>query len=213
MVRKIADIKSSQEMWPDLEAYRNYALKLGASDAIIIASEDVIVDERVLAKCTYPKCEFYGTNINCPPYSMRPEQTQRVVNEYRYGIFVKVQGPIEAFVGEAIKTPTLGNPYRRKLAEIVAKIESRAFYDGYHLALAFSAGCCKTLYCPELECSGLTIGQSCRNAIIARSSLEAVGIDAYRMAARAGWDIYPLGKTSQLSDAPHGLRLGMVLID
>lgn len=213
MLRKIESNVSERQLRADLKAYREYALRLGA-DAKIISARDVIVDERVLAKCTYPKCEYYGTCINCPPYSMPPEQTQRVVDKFNYGIFVKVEAPIDAMVGETpVKSPGVGNPYRRKLAGIVAKIEARAFYDGHYLALAFSGGTCKALYCLKLECAALTKGQACRNSMLARSSMEAVGIDAYRMAARVGWDVYPLGKTTQPAEAPHGVRLGLVLID
>ena len=41
----------------DLERYRNMAIEIGASDAVIISSHDIIIDERVRAKCIYPKCD------------------------------------------------------------------------------------------------------------------------------------------------------------
>jgi len=214
MVEKITAFVSEKQLEKHLKAYCKYALDLSATDAKIINARDVIVDERVLAKCTYPKCAHYGDCANCPPYAMPPDQIQRMVDKYRYAIFVKVEAPTDAMVGEIpVKSPEVGNPYRRKLSEVVAKIESRAFYDGHHLALAFGAGTCKILYCMKQECSALTPGQPCRYPMLARSSMEAVGLDAFRMAARAGWDVYPLGKTSQPSDAPHGVRLGLVLID
>jgi len=214
MLKKIAAQISEKELQEHLKAYCDYAKELGATDAKVIPSRDVIVDERVLMKCTYPKCPCYGTCLNCPPYAMPPEQTQRVVNKYQYGVFVLVKSPIDVMVGEVpVKSPGVGNPYRRKLAEAVAKIEARAFYDGHHLALGFSGGTCKYLYCLNVECSGLVKGQACRNSMVARSSMEAVGMDAYRMAARVGWEVYPLGKTTQPADAPHGVRLGLVMID
>ena len=96
--------------------------------------------------------------------------------------------------------------------EIVSKIEAEAFYDGYHLALGFACGPCKAAFCPEIECNALTTGQSCRHRLRARSSMEAVGMDAYTMAAKVGWDIYPIGASVQPSEVPHGTRLGLILI-
>ena len=36
-----------------------------------------------------------------------------------------------------------------------------------------------------------------------RPSMEAVGIDVYKMAAQAGWDIYPIG-SERPEDMPKG---------
>ncbi len=44
----------------------------------------------------------------------------------------------------------------------------------------------------------------------ARASMEAVGIDVYKLATKVGWDIYPIGKAP--SDAPYGTIAGIVFI-
>jgi len=213
MSRKIETKISKKRLQTDLEAYRKYAPDLGG-DARIIKAGDVIIDERVLAKCMNPKCQYYGTCLNCPPHSMSPEQTQRVVDKFSYGIIVKINMPTDAVVSKTSKKSSQrSNSYRRKLAEIVAKIEARAFYDGHYLALGFACASCRNYLCKGSECAAINKGQSCRYPLLARSSMEAVGIDAYRMAARAGWDIYPIGKATQIADAPHATRLGLVLID
>jgi len=205
--------KPEKQLRQDLEKYRRRAIELGTTDAKIITSEDVVVDERVLAKCTYPKCENYGTNMNCPPYAMSPELIRKVVNKFRYAIFIKTEVPTDSMVGPALEDPSISSPYRRKFAEIVARIESEAFYDGYHMAVGFGSGGCKVLLCPDQECNGLNTGKGCRHALIARSSMEAVGMDAYTMATRVGWKIYPMGKATSPSEVPYGLRLGLILID
>jgi predicted metal-binding protein len=213
MLRKIEPEISEKELQADLETYRKYALDLGG-DARIISARDVIVDERVLAKCMYPKCHHYGACLNCPPYAMPPEQTRRVVDKFNYGILVKLGTPTDAQVGKASdKSSKIDNSYHRKHAEIVAKIESRAFYDGHYLSLGFGGGSCRNYLCNYLECEGLKTGQPCRKPLLARSSMEAVGMDVYRMVARVGWDIYPIGKRTNPADAPHGVRIGLVLID
>jgi hypothetical protein len=40
-------------------------------------------------------------------------------------------------------------------------IEAEAYYNGYHLALAFGNGSCKGLFCADVECRALVPGQAC----------------------------------------------------
>ena len=104
--------------------------------------------------------------------------------------------------------------YARRTAktnrDILAKIESAAFYDGYYLAVGFGGGPCKVAFCPDEDCQALKLGQGCKFSLIARSSMEGNGMDVYLMAAKVGWDIYPIGRSA--SQAPHGASLGIVFI-
>ena len=212
MARKILEKISEEQLQQDLEKYRQRAIELGATDAKIITMDKVVIDERVLAKCTYPKCPGYGTNVNCPPYAMSLEQVRKAVNNFSYAIFIKLDVPSEHTAGREAIDKNLSMPYRRKLAEIVAKIEAEAFYDGYHLALGFGSGTCKMLFCPDNECHALVMGQACPYRLKARSPMEGVGMDVYTMTAKVGWDIYPIGDNTLPSEVPYGLRLGLVFI-
>jgi predicted metal-binding protein len=212
MQRKITGTVSEEQLQLDLNKYRQRAIQLGATDAKIINSDDVIIDERVVAKCAYPKCPSYGTNANCPPYAMTPEQMKKVVSNFRYGVFIKLDVPPEHTAGSEAMKKNLLNPYRRKMLEIIAKIESEAFYDGYYLALGFSGGPCKRVFCPDVDCQALLTGQGCPHRLKARSAMEAHGMDAYAMATNAGWDIYSIGYATLPSEVPYGLRLGLILI-
>jgi len=212
MVRKIADKVDLQLLAQDLEKYRQRAIELGATDARIITSAEVLIDERVRAKCIYPKCGGYGTSANCPPHAMEIDLVRRVVNNFRYAVFFKIEVPSEELAGanvKAFRSPVRG---QMKNYQIVSKIESEAFYDGYHLALGFAGGPCKPAFCPDDNCSALVPGQACRHALRARSAMEGVGMDAFTMAARVGWDVYPIGGSVSPSEIPHGTRLGLVLI-
>ena len=212
MARKIMEKVPKDQLQKELEKYRQRALELGATDARVITTDDVVIDERVLAKCAYPKCVGYGTNANCPPYAMSIDQVRKVVDKFRYGIFIKVEVPSHDITGkEAIKKDST-MPYIRKLAEIVSKIEAEAFYDGYHLALGFGSGSCKRLFCPDTECVALESGRPCPHRLKARSPVEGVGMDVYTMATKVGWDIYPIGMSTSPEEVPYGLRLGLVLI-
>jgi predicted metal-binding protein len=212
MVRKFTEEVLEGQLQKDLEKYRKRAIELGASDAKVITTDMVILDERVRAKCMYPKCRRYGTNINCPPYTPDVNQTRKIVENYKYGIFFKLDVPSEDIAGPLAKESRAYGPYSAKRAEIVAKLEAEAFHDGYHLALGFGGGSCKGHYCPDVECDALKPGQACRAPLKARAAMEAVSMDVYTMATKVGWDIYPIGERTPPSEVPCGLFLGMVLV-
>ena len=212
MVRKILEQVPQEVLQQDLEKYRKRAIELGATDAKIITTDMILIDERVRAKCIYPKCNRYGTSVNCPPYAMDLDMVRKVVGNFKYAVFYVIKVPSELLAGRDARNKRLYHPSLVKNYEIASRIEAEAFYDGYHLALGFAGGSCKAAFCADLECSALIPGQSCRHSLRARSAMEAVGMDAYTMAARVGWDVYPIGVSASPSDVPHGLRLGLVLI-
>ena len=212
MIRSTGGIVSDGQLQKDLDKYRLHAIELGATDARVITADTVVIDERVVAKCTYPKCSSYGTNANCPPYAMTPDQVRKVVNNFRYGILIKLEVPSADSAGPVAREKNLTQPYRRKFAEIIAKIEAQAFYDGYYLAVGFGGGTCKTIFCPDIDCQALVTGQSCPHRLKARSSMEAVGIDCFSTATKVGWEVYPIGQETAPEEVPYGLRLGLVLI-
>lgn len=212
MSRKIVKRVPKAVLQQDLEKYRQRAIELGATDAKIITTDMILIDERVRAKCVNPKCEWYGTNANCPPYVMDLEQARKIVNNFHHAIFTWFKVPPEILASHRDEDVKERLRTTMKNHEMVSRIEAEAFYDGYHLALGFANGSCKHILCPDIECSALTPGQGCRHPLKARASMEGVGMDAYCMAASVGWDVYPIGRATKPSDVPHGVRLGLVLI-
>jgi predicted metal-binding protein len=212
MTRKILERIPSERLQEDLERYRRMAIELGATDAKTINSNLILIDERVRAKCLYPKCGSYGTNAHCPPYAMELKDVRQLVEKYKWGIFIDVRTPARLIAGTEAADLESFVPYSTKMHEIVSKIEAQAFHDGYYLALGFACGPCKPVFCPELECQALKPGQACRNALKSRPSMESMGMDAYIMATRVGWDIYPIGRQTSPSSIPYGHRLGLILI-
>ena len=186
---------------------------LGASDARIITSDIVVVDERVQVKCMYPKCEKYGTCANCPPHTIAAGQTRDLLKKYSWALLVKLEVPTsvmaEAHLSPAIRANL--NHYLLKCLEIISNIEAQAFYDGYHFALGFGVGSCKNYFCPAIECTVLK-GEPCRQPLKARPSMEAVGVDVYTTATRAGWDMYPIGRGTDSSQVPCGSAVGVVFV-
>ena len=210
MLRKIVETVHDKQLQKDLERYRQRALELGATDAKIITADVVVIDERVRAKCIYPSCGSYGTNAHCPPHAMDLDLVRKIVNSFQYAIFIMTKTPSEELAGpESTKKKLWVRPHV-KMYETIGKIEAEANEDGYYLALAFSAGPCKSIFCPETECSSLA-GQGCRDSR-ARGSMSGAGMDSYAMAAKVGWDIYPILSCTDPSSVPFGVQLGIVLI-
>ncbi len=197
----------------DLEKFQQMAIDLGAADAAIVSSNEIIIDERVRAKCIYPKCSFYGTNMNCPPHAPDLDFVRNLIARYSYGIIFCVKGDPKDFVGtDFLKRVGRKNRPRTILNTICSEIESRAFYEGYQFALALGQGPCKSFWCSDQPCSGLQSEKACRFSLKARSSVEALGIDAFTMAAKKGWEIYPCGARVEPDMLPHVLLIGLILI-
>jgi predicted metal-binding protein len=210
--RILEDIQISR-VKQDLERYRTMAIQIGALDAVIISSDEIIIDERVRAKCIYPKCGLYGLSINCPPYAPDLGLIRKIISNYHYAILFCLKDETGALIGPEFRNH-IGkeNPAIVFLNTICSEIESRAFYEGYHLSLAFGQGSCKSFWCPNQPCAALQPNTRCRFPLKARSSMEAVGIDVFTMAARQGWEIYPCGERIKREDLPHVLLVGLVLV-
>ena len=216
MVQKITEFSenvSDEKLETDVEKYLVLAKELGATDAVRISTDFIIVDERVRAKCYSPRCPDYGTNLNCPPhFDWDLEQTIKIISKYKYAVFIMLEVPPEEQTGKDYLSPKHKLPGARKMYEIVAKVQSAAFYDGYPFALGFAGGpSCKRVFCSGVECKGIK-GEGCRMALKSNPTMHSAGMDAYSMAAKMGWKIYPIGKTTDSSQITHGLELGLVLI-
>ncbi len=208
MLRKIVESISEDLLRSDLEKYRGKAIELGATDAQIITTDMIILDDRARAKCRYPRCDFYGTNAHCPPYSMEIKDVRELVNKFKYGILCDIRVPSEHLDGPPIEN----GPIAVKMFEIISIIEGEAFNDGYRFSLGFGSGPCKLYFCPKRECAALTTGQGCRHGLKSRSSMEGMGMDVYTMATKVGWDIYPIGIRTRPCDVPHLHCIGLILI-
>lgn len=197
----------------DLEKFQQMSIDLGATNAVIVSSDEIIVDERVRVKCIYPKCSFYGTNMNCPPHAPDLDFVRKLIARYAHGILFCVKGDTKDFVGpDFLKRVGKNNQAKSTLNTICSEIESRAFYEGYQFALALGQGPCKSFWCSDQPCSALQPEKACRFSLKARTSVEALGIDAYTMAAQQGWEIYPCGARVETDKLPHVLLIGLILI-
>ena len=217
MIKKISLPRDSVRLKQDLDRYVKLALEHGATAAAIVPTGQIIVDERVRMKCRFPLCAQYGTSMNCPPYTGGIEEMQKRVKLYQFAIVCKLDTPGAHLVSQGANSKGAesqkGLKDLRLLCKIVSTVESAAFYDGYYLAAGFTSASCKLIWCKDVPCQALLEGMGCRFQARAYASMEAVGIDVYRLATSLGWDIYPIGSAATAETIPCGSRYGLILID
>ena len=146
---------------------RNYALQLGAVDAVLFRIEDICFDSRVLLKCMFG-CSDWGKGLTCPSRAGSPsmEQYKEMLSRYSWGLVI--------------------HGHDKHLSQKVSfECERKAFVDGYYFAFSLSdCGLCK-------ECAGYC-GEDCRNIRKARPAFHSVGIDVFKTVRQLGLPIKTL---------------------
>lgn len=207
-----------------LQELLGIAMRVGASDAKVISSADVVLDPRVRLKCLIPRCSAAGTCIHCPPEGLSLRETADAVSRYRKGIFFRVvvqsgivsgpavsEGIARKGAGDRAALMLLGAYYLLVL-QIAALLERKARQWGYEPA-GYGAGTCRDVLCLfQPHCRALLTPRGCRHPDLSRPSMEACGMDVYTMGANVGWDIYPVGGSVRPEDVPKGSLMGLVLV-
>jgi predicted metal-binding protein len=202
---------SEEDLRKDLDSYVAKAIGLGATKASPVQTNDIVVDERVTLKCRIPKCFGYDSCIHCPPHTLKADETRRIVGLYRWGVVIGLEVPPSVIVRDKATFKERVHAYQT-VFKVVNAVESAAFYDGHYLSVGFAAGSCKSTFCYDSECLALK-GEKCRLTLRSRPSMEAVGIDCYRLATSIGWTIYPIGSDATADQVPCGTLMGLVLVD
>ncbi len=209
-----------------LEKLRRYAEKRGADDALVIQASDVLVDPRVRLKCMIPKCYSSGACDHCPPHGYSAQEIREIISRYQQGVFYRVKVRNQVIAAENISEnitsgvfddkgnlQNLGGHYMLVFT-ILALLKKKATAMGYQASFGLSAGNCRDVFCHfQPTCRKLmSPGKGCRHPDLSAPSLESCGIDAFAMAARVGWDVYPIGGSLTPGDVPHGTLLGLILL-
>ena len=210
-MKKVSLDMEESRLKEHLETYKEKTIELGASHACVFNVSDIPVDDRVPLKCQVPRCFGYGTSANCPPNTLKPDELRLYLKSYNYSIFFIKDIPSAVIVRDRATIKERVAVYQ-DVYKIVTEIESMAFYDGHYLAFGFGAGSCRHTFCGlEKSCRALE-GDRCRFSLRARPSMEAVGIDVYKMVAMCEWDIYPIGSSARPDDIPKGTLAGIIII-
>jgi len=156
----------------------SYALSRGASSAKLIRTEDITVGHWVRLKCMYG-CDDYGKYFTCPPYTPTPEQTRKILDEYRHAMLFEFRD-----IKDSRRLKSIHN--------LMLELERIAFLDGFYKAFAFIANTCTMCdRCPagELSCASKQDKKLCLHPEKARPSMQACGIDVFSTARKAGYDV------------------------
>lgn len=208
-----------EELQRDLERFRQKALELGASAAEVIPASQVVVQERVWLKCLVPLCHMAGTNPYCPPNAPQPDLIRKALSQYRWAVLFKRD--VES-LGKYVATSAAQQKKRSGLAvakgfhgktvEIVGRLEAYAQTEGYDLAMGFACGSCRVNLCQGAPCAFIEKGE-CRFSMLARPSMEGVGIDVFDLCHKVGWDVYMICNVEpDLSVIPSAVSVGIVFI-
>lgn len=159
------------------------ARRLGASEAVLLAAEAVLVKDDLAARCREPRCENYGQSLGCPPHVAGPEVFREWLAGYREVLFFRLEVPSEVlYSSDNLELFQL-------LHEVAAGIEREARGLGWPKAQAFAGDSCKRLFCAEdRACQALTPGGACRFPALARPSMSGFGIDVAHLMGMAGWE-------------------------
>lgn len=195
----------------DLRKYQEKAIELGATRAKIVHTDEIPVDERVTMKCQIPLCFGYGVSANCPPNTIKPAELRTLLEKYQWAVFFVKEIPSEVVVRDKATIKERVAAYQ-DVYKIVNGVESAAFYDGHYLAFGFGAGSCRHTFCGQQEDCAVLKGTKCRFSLRSRPSMEAVGIDVFKMVASAGWSIYPIGSDAKPDEIPCGVLAGIIIV-
>jgi predicted metal-binding protein len=151
-------IKTTQTIF---ESIRKKAFELGAVSAEIIPVNKIVIEDRMVLKCSLG-CEKYGKTLACPPHAPTPERFRKIVNEYQYAMFMKFNSTAQLekeLIKYLAKTPNSTVPQdirekverfwsawkndANKLLDTVIQLEGAAAKEGYLLAAGFVSGACQ----------------------------------------------------------------------
>ena len=197
---------------------KDLALQLGATEAKIIPTKNITVENRVVLKCKIG-CNNYGKTLMCPPYAPNIDDFRKILTEYNYALVLKFKSQATAtpeiaqLLSKNQNDPTLTedqkqkinkfwnswNNERKQVLEKLRQIEKTAMNNGYPLALAFTTGTC--ILCNKCN----TEQKICKHPTEARCSAQAVGINIMQTLQNAGIPMkYPFQKNPE--------SFGLVLI-
>ncbi len=186
-----------------------YAIKNGATDAKIISTRDIAVEDHLADMCRDPQCENYGLSKSCPPNVSGPDGFRRLLERYDHAVFFKIDVPTEILVSSSEDRLEIF----RLLHEISAGIEHSAKEMGFPEALAFAGGSCKKIFChDQLVCRVVKEDGMCRHPDIARASMSGHGLNVAKLMQIAGWKMDRVIGETDPDAIPMGSLSGLVLI-
>lgn len=134
--------------------------KYGINEAMVIYTSKIDVKDFVALKCKYG-CSRYGKSHSCPPNTPSPDETRRILDEYKKALLVggEVRG---GFSGQL------------KISAGILAVERALFLNGYYKAFGMTSGSC--IFCEECA---YPRKEPCNFPEKCRPSMEGMSIDVF----------------------------------
>lgn len=183
------------------------ALQLGVSDARLIHTSCLRVEDELARICEDPGCPGYGQGAGCPPHVMKPEVFRRMLPEFPRSLVFKFDVPTAVLLGDG------RYEISRLVHETAADLEGRALSFGYTAARGLAAGSCRRIFCAaEKDCPVIAESGPCRHPDAARPSISGLGVNFFELARTVGWPMARITSESRPDQVPMGLMAGVVLL-
>jgi len=156
----------------------------GASEAVVVWTKDIVIEDGLADNCLNPRCENYGLSTSCPPHVKGPQAFRKQLETFDRAVCFKIDVPSEIMYSSDRRE------IFQLLHELAAGIEHTAVEMGFENARAYAGGSCKHIFCYDhLECAALLDKAKCRNPQHARPSMSGFGINVARLMKTAGWSM------------------------
>ena len=190
-----------------LKQLTRLACSLGATDAAVISTNDIRVEDDLARLCESPRCENYGLSASCPPRVSGPSGFREVLKAFQQAVVLKIDVPSKILLSSERRDIFI------LLHEIVAAVEEEAVKTGFSNARAYAGGSCKMLFCrSHAYCRVLAEGGECRNPRSARPSMSGFGINVSQLMRTAGWTLQKVDPQADSNQDSMGTVSGLILV-
>ena len=189
-----------------LNGLKEKATKIGASDATIIDTAIIPIEDAIIEYCKKPLCASYGKSAHCPPHAPKPAEARKLLKSFQKALLFKLG------VAAKVLMTDESNEAFRKTYEIASELEAAAQKAGFVRTKGLAAGSCLPVFCKKNKCQVVEEGKKCRFPSLARPSMEAVGINVFKLVQDVGWEIQPITRDTDPDSIPGGILAGLVLV-
>lgn len=145
------------------------------ANGIYMSPCDVVFEECVKMNCYY--CGKYGVNWKCPP-NLPDIDFPKMFAEYEHGLFVI----FEYHIVDQAQYEGVRNESSITLHKTLLALEKWLWNHNNSTAISFGAGSCKL-------CKGGCGKDRCNNPYMARSPLEATGVNIVKTAKKCNYSV------------------------
>lgn len=189
-----------------LNELKEKVTKIGASDATIIDTAIIPIEDAIIEYCKKPLCASYGKSAHCPPHAPKPAEARKLLKSFQKALLFKLG------VATKVLMTDESNEAFRKIYEIASELEAAAQKAGFVRTKGLAAGSCLPVFCKKNKCQVVEEGKKCRFPSLARPSMEAVGINVFKLVQDVGWEIQPITRDTDPDSIPGGILAGLVLV-